>query len=196
MNMGQVVKWTRSVCIFAPLRHKKANKRCCGPDADASLLDYLSFLLTYSLMQNISSCLPVMETPQPQGTDAHQWYARYSLVFIEYGAEVAKWWRPQSKDQGYSNVLPRPGCHAPQQQYVRGPIITTSHCKLGLEKVYFEETAGRRTWQATSVVQTLLHTAYAYLVHCCLLKPVSLESFSHTMLWVLEMNAVYLRRYV
>jgi len=51
---------------------------------------------------------------------------------------------PQSKDQGYSNALPRPGCHAPQQQYVSGPIITTSHCKLGLE-VYFGETAGRRT---------------------------------------------------
>ena len=32
-----------------------------------------------------------MYTPQPQGTDAHQWSARYSLVFIEYDAEVAKW---------------------------------------------------------------------------------------------------------
>jgi len=47
-----------------------------------------------------------MDTPQPQGRDAHQWSAGYSLVFIEYDAEVAKWWSPQRKDQGYSNVLP------------------------------------------------------------------------------------------
>jgi len=32
-----------------------------------------------------------MDTPQPQGRDAHQWSAGYSLVFIEYDAEVAKW---------------------------------------------------------------------------------------------------------
>jgi hypothetical protein len=160
MKIRQVVKWTRSVCIFAPWRHKEANKRCCGLDAAARLSDYLSLLLTYLLMQNISSCLPVMDTPQPQGTDARQWSARYSLVFIEYDAEVAKWWSLQSKDQAYSNVLPRPGCHAPQQQYVSGPIITTSHCKLGLEKFYFGETSGRRTWQAIPAVQKLLYIAY------------------------------------
>ena len=42
----------------------------------------------------------------------------------------------------------RQGCHAPQQKYVSGPIITTSHCKLGLENVYFGETACWRTLQA------------------------------------------------
>ena len=65
---------------------KRRTKDAVGPDAAAGLVDYLSFLFTYSLMQNILSCLLVMNTPQLQGM-----VCKVQYVFREYGGEVAEW---------------------------------------------------------------------------------------------------------
>ena len=137
-SIYDIVQWNydrflnRKMCVFAPWRHKEANKRCCGSRRGC----WPCTLPVFSIYLFINAEYFILFT-----SNEHATATRHGLQGTVRIQRV--WWR-----SGRVVKPSRQGCHAPQQKYVRGPIITTSHCKVGLENVYFGETACWRTLQA------------------------------------------------